>query len=223
MIRPDTDYLSTINAHPGITAAFISRIPGVTVDTDKWGTLERLKPFHDEQIRETGLAPGELWLAEQVHGADIAFVNEQDNTTPHLIGNVDGLVAPGGKRCLLGIYVADCAAVWLHDKKSGAIALLHSGKKGTEGKISQVALTAMEKHFRTNPLDVEAVISPCIHPPHYETDISSQILDQLLDAGLLPENIYDSGICTGSDTETYYSYRVEKGKTGRMLALLSIS
>jgi copper oxidase (laccase) domain-containing protein len=31
------------------------------------------------------------------------------------------------------------------------------------------------------------------------------------------------GVCTACDLERYYSYRVEKGKTGRMLALLGIN
>lgn len=222
MKAPVADYLASFNSLPSVRASFIARIPGVEVDTDKWATLDRLKPFHEEYIRGEGYAPEELWLAEQVHGADIALVTDQKNNSPHMINHVDGLIAPGGKRCLLGIYVADCAAVWLCDKKTGAIALLHSGKKGTEGHISQIALETMEKRFGTNPLDVIAAISPCIHPPHYEVNISSMIQDQLLDAGLLPENIYDSGICTGSDTAAYYSYRVEKGSTGRMLALLGI-
>jgi copper oxidase (laccase) domain-containing protein len=34
--------------------------------------------------------------------------------------------------------------------------------------------------------------------------------------------IHDSGVCTACDLTCYYSYRVEKGKTGRMLALLGL-
>jgi polyphenol oxidase len=34
--------------------------------------------------------------------------------------------------------------------------------------------------------------------------------------------IHDSGVCTACDLERYYSYRAEKGKTGRMLALLGL-
>ena len=29
-----------------------------------------------------------------------------------------------------------------------------------------------------------------------------------------------SGVCTGENVKEFYSYRVERGKTGRMLALL---
>jgi copper oxidase (laccase) domain-containing protein len=34
------------------------------------------------------------------------------------------------------------------------------------------------------------------------------------------KEIRDSGVCTACDLDHYYSYRAEKGKTGRMLALI---
>jgi copper oxidase (laccase) domain-containing protein len=36
------------------------------------------------------------------------------------------------------------------------------------------------------------------------------------------KQIHDSGICTACRVDLYYSYRAEKGKTGRMLALLAL-
>ncbi|MBR3945198.1 MAG: laccase domain-containing protein, partial [Akkermansia sp.] len=62
-------------------------------------------------------------------------------------------------------------------------------------------------------------ISPCIRPPHYEVDIPTAIKAQLLEEGLAAENIIDSELDTAADLETFYSYRMEKGNTGRMLAL----
>jgi copper oxidase (laccase) domain-containing protein len=35
-----------------------------------------------------------------------------------------------------------------------------------------------------------------------------------------PEHLADAGVCTSGDLRRYYSYRMEKGRTGRMLALL---
>jgi purine-nucleoside/S-methyl-5'-thioadenosine phosphorylase / adenosine deaminase len=35
--------------------------------------------------------------------------------------------------------------------------------------------------------------------------------------------IHDSGMCTACDLNRYYSYRAEKGKTGRMLALTGLN
>jgi hypothetical protein len=36
------------------------------------------------------------------------------------------------------------------------------------------------------------------------------------------KQIHDAGACTACDIDRYYSYRAEKGKTGRMLALLGL-
>lgn len=77
----------------------------------------------------------------------------------------------------------------------------------------------MHKTLGVNAADCIAVISPCIRPPHYEVDIPSAIKAQLTKAGILSENIIDSGLDTAADTQTFYSYRIEKGNTGRMLAL----
>ena len=38
--------------------------------------------------------------------------------------------------------------------------------------------------------------------------------------GVPASQVADSGICTGAEVDRYYSYRIEKGRTGRMLALL---
>jgi purine-nucleoside/S-methyl-5'-thioadenosine phosphorylase / adenosine deaminase len=63
-------------------------------------------------------------------------------------------------------------------------------------------------------------LSPCIRPPHYEVDFASEIVSQC--RALDVKGIHDSGVCTACDLNRYYSYRAEKGKTGRMLALLGL-
>ncbi|MDB4412825.1 polyphenol oxidase family protein, partial [bacterium] len=57
-------------------------------------------------------------------------------------------------------------------------------------------------------------------PPHYEIDFAATIREQALDAGVPPTRYHDIGLCTASDLGRFYSYRIEKGNTGRMLALL---
>ncbi len=46
--------------------------------------------------------------------------------------------------------------------------------------------------------------------------------NQLLMAGLLPEHIELSGICTRCEKERFYSYRGEHGKTGRFPSILAL-
>ncbi|MEC9055339.1 MAG: laccase domain-containing protein, partial [Verrucomicrobiota bacterium] len=132
----------------------------------------------------------------------------------------DGLLTSGRDGVLLGIYVADCAAVYLCDRRTGALGLVHSGRRGTEQAIALRALEIMAAEYGSQAKDIEAAISPCIRPPRYEVDFAPLIVEQLQGAGVPPQQVKMSGECTGENVEEFYSYRVERGKTGRMLALL---
>jgi copper oxidase (laccase) domain-containing protein len=131
----------------------------------------------------------------------------------------DALITNQRNVCL-GVYVADCCALYLVDRKERAIGLVHSGRKGTELKIASNAIALMQQRFAVESEQLVAQLSPCIRPPHYEVDFAAEIVQQCRAAGV--KEIYDSGICTACHLEAYYSYRAEKGRTGRMLALLAL-
>jgi copper oxidase (laccase) domain-containing protein len=78
----------------------------------------------------------------------------------------------------------------------------------------------MREEFGSNPDDLIAQLSPCIRPPYYEVDFAAEIVAQLEGCGV--SQVFDSGENTGSDLSRFYSYRMEKGLTGRMLALLAL-
>jgi polyphenol oxidase len=119
------------------------------------------------------------------------------------------------------VYVADCGPVYLVDPVRRVIALLHSGKKGTEQGITTVAIRAMEERFGSEPGSMIVQLGPCIRPPLYEIGFAAEILRQAAAAGV--RQVHDCGICTGSEVDRFYSYRVEKGRTGRMLAFLALT
>lgn len=210
-------YLDRLNANKENFARFITRVPGVELTTDRAVVIAALTPEHEKVLRDGGIAPKMLRRAQQVHGNKVALVGDIGCSFP--VEGVDGLYCGGKADCCLGIYVADCAAVWVYDQVSGCRGLVHSGKLGTQQNIVGELLRGMRKALGVQPENCIAVISPCIRPPHYEVDIPSAIKEQLLNAGLAPENIIDSELDTAADLDTFYSYRVEKGKTGRMLAL----
>ena len=78
----------------------------------------------------------------------------------------------------------------------------------------------MRKAFGTDPANLVVQVAPCIRPPNYEVDFAAQIVRQAREAGV--SDIFDCGTCTASDPEKYYSYRRDKGRTGRLLALAAI-
>ena len=155
---------------------------------------------------------------EQVHGSEIAVVNDPVKAERCFPG-CDGVITKQ-RAVALGIHVADCCAVYLIDPKTPAIGLVHSGKKGTELNIVGKAIGQMKRSFGSNPSDLVIQLSPCIRPPHYEVDFAAQIVGQARAAGV--DHVYDGGICTACRPDIYYSYRLEKGKTGRMLAVLGL-
>ncbi len=214
-------YLERLNAYPENFARFITRIPGVELTTDRAAVISALTPTHEQVLAEGGIAPKMLRRAQQVHGNKVALVGDIGCSFP--VEGVDGLFCGGKADCCLGIYVADCAAVWIYDTETGCRGLVHSGKLGTQQNIVGELLRSMRKTLGVQPQNCVAVISPCIRPPHYEVDIPTAIKTQLAEAGLAPENILDSELDTAADLDTFYSYRVEKGKTGRMLALFGRS
>jgi polyphenol oxidase len=215
------DFLSPLCAIPGLRVDFIPRVPDLPLAVDRDEAMRRLRPLHTAAVEKLGFAPSQWWRAEQVHGTEIAIAGE----SPTILAP-DGLpVAPGADGLignkpghLLAIYVADCGAIWLADRNSHAIALLHSGKKGTEGNILGRAVALMRKHFGTDPQNLIGVLGPCIRPPHYEVDFAAEIIRQAEDAGV--GTFHDCQLCTASNLPHYYSYRKELGHTGRMMALI---
>ena len=213
-----------VEHYPGLDAlgvcrsAFITRIPGIDVRDDKSRVLQRLEATH-RAIRNTlGVGEWPLVTGEQVHGHDIMVVHQPVRRDQDFPG-FDGFITKQ-RGIALGIYVADCCAVYIVDPKTPAIGIVHSGKKGTELKIATAAIEQMSREFGSAPGNLVVQLSPCIRPPHYEIDFAQQIREQCRAAGVT--QVHDCGICTACDLDTYYSYRAEKGKTGRMLALLGL-
>jgi copper oxidase (laccase) domain-containing protein len=214
-------FLAPLNALPGLRAGWVGRVPDLPITGDRDEAMRQLRPLHEAAVAKFAGPSARWWRAEQVHGNSVAVVPGcAEIVAPDglpVVPGVDGLVT-GETGALLAIYVADCGAIWLADRKTGAIGLLHSGKKGTESNILEAALRLMNARFGTRSADVTAVLGPCIRPPDYELDFAAQIENQAAAAGL--GNFIDCGLNTASDPARFYSYRKELGKTGRMMALI---
>jgi copper oxidase (laccase) domain-containing protein len=196
------------------------RIPGIDVSHDKAEVLERLDTAHREICNAIGIGDWPLFTAEQIHQNNIAVMDSciRDPVSREFPA-CDGIIT-NQRGIALGIYVADCCAVYIVDPKTSAIGLVHSGRKGTELGVVTNAIRKMIDRFGSDPADMVVQLSPCIRPPHYEIDFAAEIIRQCRALGV--KQIHDSGICTACDLDRYYSYRAEKGKTGRMLALLGL-
>jgi polyphenol oxidase len=212
------EHFPALGALPEIVHGFTLRVPGIEMSHDKAEALARLDTVHRRIRVEHQLSAVPFITAQQIHGKEIAVVNVPISADK-CFANCDAIIADQPGICL-GIYVADCCAVYIVDPVRHAIGLVHSGKKGTELGVVPNAIQTMTEQFGSRPADLIIQLSPCIRPPHYEIDFAGEIVRQCRDLGVTA--IHDPGFCTACDLARYYSYRAEKGRTGRMLAFLSL-
>jgi copper oxidase (laccase) domain-containing protein len=205
-------------ALPGVAHGLVRRVPGVSVSQDKAEVLALLKPWHDGAVESLGFDLKNVFTAEQIHGGETMKVTA---ASPRWTPGVDGLMT-NEPALMLGIHTADCAPVYVVDPVKRAIALLHSGRKSTEAGITPRTIHLMAETYGTDPADLIVQIGACIRPPLFEVDIAAMIARDAIATGVPSSQIHDCGTCTGAAVDRYYSYRVEKGKTGRLLALLGM-
>lgn len=165
--------------------------------------------------------------------------------------DIDGLIT-NEKGIVLATYYADCVPLLIVDTKNKAIGLSHSGWRGTVGKIGKVTIEKMGELYGTKPEDIVACIGPSICQKCYEIseevavqfkeafpdNIKEILIDKgngkyqldlwecnrinFKEAGVLPENIMVTDICTCHNTDVLFSHRGHNGKRGNLGAFLSI-
>ncbi len=194
---------------------------------------------------------------QQVHKDRISLVRKEDKGKRAFkyskgIAQTDALITDISGIPLLMCY-ADCVPIFILDPVKKAIALIHSGRKGTELEITLKTLFKMKKIFKTNPRSCLAAIFPSIGPCCYNIKEENKIDDywlnedkynsepiflqnksgrsldlkkanhlQLIKAGLQEKNIFISEICTADHPEIFFSYRRDKGNSGRMAAIFML-
>jgi copper oxidase (laccase) domain-containing protein len=226
MTGPPFEQFPALSAVGIYRHAFTQRIPGIDVSHDKAEVLKRLNAAHSEIRRAVGMGDWPLFTAQQIHGNKIAIIDRTDCSGNRVgcidneFSGCDGMVT-NQRGIALGVYVADCCAVYIIDSKTPAIGLVHSGRKGTELGVVPNAFEEMIDRFGSDPGNMIVQLSPCIRPPQYEVDFAAEIARQCGALGV--RQVHNSGVCTACDLNRYYSYRAEKGKTGRMLALLGLN
>lgn len=166
-------------------------------------------------LQEAGL-PQEFVMGEQTHGAGVAVVSRAE--AGKVCPGVDALIT-AEKNLSLVVRGADCGLLWLHCAQTGAIGLVHSGRKGTEAGVVRASIRRMKEEFGAEPGAMMALLGPCIRPPHYEVNFAGEIVEQLQAEGV--GEIVDAKLCTAADPKRFYSYRADKGKTGRHFGLVA--
>lgn len=188
-------------------------------------------------------------VANQTHSSNIKIIRRKETRgwreIDSAIENCDALIT-NQRRVMLTVLTADCVPILLFDKINSVIAVVHAGWRGTEQKIVSKTIKKMIEVFNSNPKDILAGVAPSIGKCCYEVDWSvtkyfkdidgsykeknnKQMLDlpyinrvQLIEVGLDEENIELSNICTACQVNNYFSYREEKGCSGRFMSMIGL-
>jgi len=190
--------------------------------------------------KKAGFDLGKLCIAHQDHTDKVPVVTEGAGLLSPFTG-VDGFMTatPG---IPLMVRFADCQGVLFFDPVRKAIAAVHSGWRGNAQDILKKTIAQMKKEFSCDPANILVGIGPSLGPccaeftdPHSElpekmhkyidgkkVDLWADSTDQLLDSGILLENIEVTGICTLCENNTYFSFRGSKGITGHMGAVIQL-
>lgn len=109
--------------------------------------------------------PEAVATAEQVHGTRVLTVPRLRK--PEKYAGADGLLTDQASQPL-AIFTADCASIFLADKKGRAVGVLHAGWRGVRGGILRQALRLLRRRWRIPPGDLRAWLGPCIGPCCFE-------------------------------------------------------
>ena len=198
--------------------------------------------------KDLGFPETRMTAAKQTHSTDIVVVSDENAgcgvSRLSKTFEADGLVT-NLNNTPIGVFYADCVPILLADISAGVIAAVHSGWRGTGGRIAENGIRVMCERFGASPCNIIAVIGPSIGPCCFETaaEVAAEFDETLrkslpdgkfkvdlweanrrilLGCGVLPENIDVFGLCTICRNDILYSYRTHKDKTGRMGAFIML-
>jgi len=195
---------------------------------------DNIRQNHLRFFRTLHIPEDRLNIPVQVHGDHIVHVESAGPVpdTDGLISNTPGL--------FLVIQLADCVPVYLYDQENRAVGLIHAGWRGSSRHIAKKAVHMMQQVFSSRPENMLALIGPSIGPCCYQVgsetagqfdpafirkdhlDLWAVNYHQLTDAGIPAGQIEVSRLCTSCHENWFFSHRRDKGKTGRMMAVLGI-
>ena len=156
----------------------------------------------DENYRRVAMALGcsveDMVCSDQTHTTNLRVVGREDCGKGIVrkkdYQDVDGLLTdePG---VYLATFYADCVPLYFVDTKRQAIALAHSGWRGTVARMGQCVVEKMREVYGTDPADVVAVVGPSICQECYEVseDVAQAFVAAFRKPGQEREILFSKG------------------------------
>ncbi len=236
-----------LSAFPEVIHGFFTRQGGVSPEPyhslnlsfavgDRRGLV-----VHNRALVQQALGLEALVSATQVHGCRESLVTAGIAAPEEEIPDADILFT---LQSGLGLVIkqADCQAVMFYDPVRRVAANVHCGWRGQVRNILRETVERLRERFGSHAEDLVAAISPSLGPccaefrnfrrefppglwsyqvrPTY-FDLWALSRDQLLAAGLRPQQIDIAGLCTRCRGDLFFSYRRER-RTGRQGAVIGL-
>jgi len=226
----------------------VSRPPWQSLNTGHGvgDDLDHVRENHERICRALGIQRSQIVSPHQVHSAVVRVVDGRDRGT--VKEGTDALVTDEAGVYLM-LRFADCVPVLFYDPVRRAVGLAHAGWRGTVACIARATVQRMVEAFGCHPADIRAGVGASIGPCCYEVgdEVVSAVREafpdaphllqrqangrwhfdlwaanqyQLAQAGLTCVEV--SGLCTACRTDEWFSHRAEKGRTGRLGAVIGL-
>ena len=195
-------------------------------------------------LAAVGIPAWPIVRLQQVHSNIVHSVSENEDANDPKEGDA-AYTGLGG--IVLGVVTADCVPILVADSGGRAVGAVHAGWKGTSESVLRRTVDAMIDELELDPGDLYAAIGPHIGACCME--VGEEVFDwfadpdvferrpdwekphlklaeanrrQLLGAGLNPDNVAVSTLCTKCRPDLFYSYRRDGGNTGRMFSVIGL-
>ena len=216
--------------HGGVSVSpFESLNLGGSQDYEKNIATNRQRALENLNLSSYGLCH-----LKQVHGNTVCSAKPGQQEGDALVTNQKGLA--------LAISIADCYPILFYDAANAVIAAAHAGWRGTHSKIAQNTIAEMLQ-LGARQENIQVAIGQGISQNNFE--VGTEVIEQFKAAGfpdscwhknkidliacnlfilkennILDENIWVMNRCTFE--KDFFSYRRDKGVTGRMWALIAL-
>ena len=245
---------STLLAEAGFTHGFFTRQGGVS--TGPYESLNTAFGTGDDRDRvrqnlgriegHLGVGEGRLCFPSQVHGTE-AVVLEGNESLADVFERRADVTMSRSPAVACAVRSADCGTILLGDRRTGAVAAIHSGWRGTAQNVASHAITKL-RSLTSGELDLIAAIGPHIETCCFEVgdDVAAELaacsaagesavdrtrekphvdLRRIMEAQLVAAGVRSNRIehvrgCTVCDAERFFSYRRDGAASGRLLCAI---
>jgi len=187
---PRISYFS-LEKYPWLINAFSTREGGVSTGKYSSMNLTFTRGDDSEKVKENFRLFGEsigVDICKMVYSDQQHTTNVMEVTSDHLgmgilrdrnFSDIDGIMTNEPGVCLVTSY-ADCVPLYFVDPVNRAIALSHSGWRGTVGNICQNTVDEMRHLYGSKPEDIITCIGPSICVDCYEvgSDVAGVFLEK---------------------------------------------